>query len=159
MVPGSTSKVLPKKYSRLQVNADIGHRKADGHVTVWTFPSSNFGMGESMVMITGFHAYWHAITPPKSKAESRRARWRTPLIPALRRQRQADFWVRGQPGLQSEFRDSQGYTEKPCLKKQKTNKKKNQKLRAHTTTAPQESFNLYAEGLRDRTKCILKPHL
>jgi hypothetical protein len=26
--------------------------------------------------------------------------WRMPLIPALGRQRQADFWVRGQPGLQ-----------------------------------------------------------
>jgi hypothetical protein len=26
-----------------------------------------------------------------------------------------DFWVRGQPGLQREFQDSQGYTEKPCL--------------------------------------------
>jgi hypothetical protein len=26
-----------------------------------------------------------------------------------------DFWVGGQPGLQSEFQDSQGYTEKPCL--------------------------------------------
>jgi hypothetical protein len=37
--------------------------------------------------------------------------WRTPLIPALGRQRQADFWVRGQPGLQSEFQDSQSYTE------------------------------------------------
>jgi hypothetical protein len=45
-----------------------------------------------------------------------------PLIPALGRQRQVDFWVRGQPGLQSEFQDSQGYTEKPCLEKQKTNK-------------------------------------
>jgi hypothetical protein len=43
--------------------------------------------------------------------------WRMPLIPALGRQRQADFWVRGQPGLQSEFQDSQGYTEKSCLKK------------------------------------------
>jgi hypothetical protein len=42
--------------------------------------------------------------------------WRTPLIPPLGRQRQEDFWVRGQPGLQSEFQDSQGYTEKPCLK-------------------------------------------
>jgi hypothetical protein len=31
---------------------------------------------------------------------------------------------RGQPGLQSEFQDSQGYTEKPCLEKQKTNKQK-----------------------------------
>jgi hypothetical protein len=28
--------------------------------------------------------------------------------------------VRGQPGLQSEFQDSQGYTEKPCLEKPKT---------------------------------------
>jgi hypothetical protein len=43
--------------------------------------------------------------------------WHTPLIPALGKQRQADFLVRGQPGLQSEFQDSQGYTEKPCLKK------------------------------------------
>jgi hypothetical protein len=46
-----------------------------------------------------------------------------PLIPALGRQRQADFWVRGQPGLQSEFQDSQGYTEKPCLQKPKTETK------------------------------------
>jgi hypothetical protein len=51
--------------------------------------------------------------------------WRTPLIPVLGRQRQADFWVWGQPGLQSEFQDSQGYTEKPCLKTNKqTNKQK-----------------------------------
>jgi hypothetical protein len=38
-----------------------------------------------------------------------------PLIPALGRQRQADFWVQGQPDLQSEFQDRQGYTEKPYL--------------------------------------------
>jgi hypothetical protein len=31
--------------------------------------------------------------------------------------------VRGQPGLQSEFQDSQSYTEKPCLKKQKQKQK------------------------------------
>jgi hypothetical protein len=49
--------------------------------------------------------------------------WHTPLIPALGRQRQADFWVRGQPGLQSEFQDSQGYTEKSCLKNKTTKKK------------------------------------
>ena len=56
-----------------------------------------------------------------------RAWWRTPLIPALGRQRQADFWVRGQPGLQSEFQDSQGNTEKPCLEKPKqTNKQQQQ---------------------------------
>ena len=50
-----------------------------------------------------------------------------PLIPALERQRQADFWVQGQPGLQSEFQDSKGYTEKICL--EKTNKNKNKKQR------------------------------
>jgi hypothetical protein len=38
-----------------------------------------------------------------------------------------DFLVRGQPGLQSEFQDSQGYTEKPCHKKQKTKTKQKQK--------------------------------
>jgi hypothetical protein len=32
-----------------------------------------------------------------------------------------DFSVQGQPGLQSEFQDSQGYTEKPCLQNQPTN--------------------------------------
>jgi hypothetical protein len=55
--------------------------------------------------------------------EISRAWWRTPLIPALGRQRQADFWVWGQPGPQSEFQDSQGYTEKPCLEKPKKKKK------------------------------------
>ena len=46
--------------------------------------------------------------------------WHTPSIPALGRQRQADFWVQIQPGLQSEFQQSQTYTEKPCLQKQST---------------------------------------
>jgi hypothetical protein len=50
------------------------------------------------------------------KSNVSRMWWRTPLTPALGRQRQADFWVRGQPGLQSEFQDSQSYTEKPCQK-------------------------------------------
>ena len=36
----------------------------------------------------------------------------TPLT-ALRRQRQENLW--GQLRLQTEFQDSQGYTEKPCL--------------------------------------------
>ena len=39
------------------------------------------------------------------------------IILALGRQRQANFCVLGQAGLQSEFLDSQGYTEKPCLEK------------------------------------------
>jgi hypothetical protein len=56
--------------------------------------------------------------------------WCTSLIPALGRQRQPDFWVPGQPGLQSEFQNSQSYTEKPCLEKTKQKKKtKNKKER------------------------------
>jgi hypothetical protein len=39
------------------------------------------------------------------------------LISALGRQRQVDFLVQGQPGLQNDFQDSQGYIEKPCLEK------------------------------------------
>jgi hypothetical protein len=34
---------------------------------------------------------------------------------------------RGQPGLQSEFQGSQGYTEKPCLENKQTNKQKQKK--------------------------------
>jgi hypothetical protein len=30
----------------------------------------------------------------------------------------------GQPGLQSEFQDNQGYTEKPCLEKKKKKKRR-----------------------------------
>jgi hypothetical protein len=57
-----------------------------------------------------------------------RAWWCMPLIPALERQWQADFWVPGQPGLQSEFQDSQGYTEKLCLEKIK-NKQTNKQIK------------------------------
>ena len=38
--------------------------------------------------------------------------------------RQADFWVQGQPGLQSDFHNSQGYTGRSCPKKTKQNKTK-----------------------------------
>ena len=54
-----------------------------------------------------------------------------PFISGIGRQRQADFWVQGQPGLQSELKDIQGYTEKLCLEKtdkqNKTNKQKQTK--------------------------------
>jgi hypothetical protein len=50
-----------------------------------------------------------------------------PLIPALWRQRQVAFSVRGQPGSQSEFQESQGYTEKPCLETNKQTYKQTNK--------------------------------
>jgi hypothetical protein len=73
--------------------------------------------------------------------------WSTPLVPALGRQRQVDFWVRGQPGLQSEFQDSQDYTEKPCLEKQ-TNKQKSCPLTSiqmlwHTSPNAQKKWLKY----------------
>jgi hypothetical protein len=40
--------------------------------------------------------------------------------PSTWERRQVDFWVGGQPGLQSEFQDSQGYTEKNAILKNKT---------------------------------------
>jgi hypothetical protein len=43
--------------------------------------------------------------------------WHTPLIPALGRQRQVNFWIQVQPGLK-------GYTEKPCLERNKTEQNK-----------------------------------
>jgi hypothetical protein len=68
----------------------------------------------------------------------------TPLIPALGRQRQVDFWVQGQPGLQSEFQDNQGYTEKPCLKnktKQKqASKQASKQTNKQKTTKKEETI-------------------
>jgi hypothetical protein len=66
---------------------------------------------------------------PKKKKKKAEQWWHTPLIPAFfGRQRQAEFLVRGQPGLQSKFQNSQGYTEKPCLeKKTKQNKQTTKK--------------------------------
>ena len=34
------------------------------------------------------------------------------------------LWIQGQPGLHSEFQDSQGYTEKHCLKNKNKTKQK-----------------------------------
>jgi hypothetical protein len=50
-----------------------------------------------------------------------------------------DFWVRGQPGLQSEFQDSQSYTEK---KQNKTKQTKNKQTK-NKQTKEQESLLLF----------------
>ena len=47
-----------------------------------------------------------------------RAWWRTPLIPALGRQRQVDFWVPDQPGLQSD-QTARATQRNPVLEKKK----------------------------------------
>jgi hypothetical protein len=54
----------------------------------------------------------------KSNDVMARRWWHIPLIPALGRHRQEDFWVWG---LQSEFQDSPDYTEKSCLGGKKVN--------------------------------------
>jgi hypothetical protein len=40
------------------------------------------------------------------------------------REAEAGRFLSSRPGLQSEFQNSQGYTEKPCLKKPKKKKRK-----------------------------------
>jgi hypothetical protein len=75
--------------------------------------------------------------------------WRTPLIPALGRQRQVDFWVRGQRGLQSEFQDSQGYTEQPCLEKQnkQTNRQTDRQTALGVISRALSIFMFYRQDL------------
>jgi hypothetical protein len=81
---------------------------------------SSFSNGTIYIQVI----HYHRIMYDNKNVHSGRAWWLIPLIPALGRQRQVNFWVWGQPGLQSEFQDSQGYTEKPCLEKPKKKKKK-----------------------------------
>ena len=53
-----------------------------------------------------------------------------------------DFWVRGRPGLQGEFQNSQGYTEKPCLGR--TNKQtKQQHKRTNKQKDTGKSIKVY----------------
>jgi hypothetical protein len=47
--------------------------------------------------------------------------------PSTREAEAGGFLSSSQPGLQSEFQDSQGYTEKPCLEKQTKQNKTKQK--------------------------------
>jgi hypothetical protein len=86
-----------------------------------------------------------------------------PLVLAPGRQRQADFCVLGQPGLQSECQGSQGYTEKPCLKnKTKQNKTKNQKNKKQKNNQQQQKdlssilcMNLVIDGAHHHLSVFL----
>ena len=51
-----------------------------------------------------------------------------------------DFWVWGQPSLQSEFQDSQDYTEKPWLEKPKKKKRKEKKKKKENNKAYQKKI-------------------
>jgi hypothetical protein len=73
--------------------------------------------------------------------------WSPPLIPAFGRQRQVNLWVQDQPGLQSEFQDSQGYTEKPCYGKKKKKKSPNK----NTTTTNQPNKQTNKKGKKKKT--------
>jgi hypothetical protein len=44
------------------------------------------------------------------------------------------FLIWGQPGLQSKLQDSQGYTEKPCLEKNKQKNPKNKTKKNQNNT-------------------------
>ena len=52
--------------------------------------------------------------------------------PSTREAEAGGFLSRGQSGLQSEFQDNQGYTEKPCLET-KQNKTKQNKTKQNKT--------------------------
>ena len=52
-----------------------------------------------------------------------------------------DYWVRGQPGLQSEFQDSQGYTEKPLSKNINNQNQTNQTKDKPKPTKPNQKNN------------------
>jgi hypothetical protein len=68
---------------------------------------------------------------------------------------------RGRPILQSEFQDSQGYTEKPCLKKSKKKKKEKKRKKEMETKLLKEAVfirNLKA-SLRERGVQVKKKDL
>ena len=63
------------------------------------------------------------------------------LISALGRWRQADLWVQDQPGLYSEFQDTQGYVER--LSQNNTKEKKRNKLLKFTAQFTGDQLNFY----------------
>ena len=54
---------------------------------------------------------------------------------------EAGGFLSSRPGLQSEFQDSQSYTEKPCLKKKTKTKTKKQKQKTTTKINKQTNKN------------------
>jgi hypothetical protein len=98
--------------------------KNSTHLTCWAIsPAPNVSFRACSVKM---------LSHPKKKKKKSWAWCRTPLIPALGRQRQVDFWVWDQRGLQSEFQDSQDYRETLSQKTKKRAREMAQWLRALT---------------------------
>jgi hypothetical protein len=91
------------------------------HSSPWVAKSSLWPWPKAQYEIFGLEIFQvrFAVKGPGSAGQW----WRTPLIPALRRQRQADFWVRGQPGLQWVPGQPELYRE--TLSRKQTNKQTN----------------------------------
>ena len=71
--------------------------------------------------------------------------WLLPLIPELGKQRQVDFLIQGQPGLQRELQDSQEYTEKSSLQPSPQKKKgeKNERKQEGQKERKEERITLW----------------
>jgi hypothetical protein len=67
--------------------------------------------------------------------------WRTPLIPALGRQRQADFWVWGQPVYKVSSRTARAIQRNPVSKNKQTNKTKQQQKLLVLASMSQQFLN------------------
>ena len=79
--------------------------------------------GEFLSLRSAWPTEWVPRNPVSEKKEREREKyiysytWWPCLDFQLRRQKQVDLWVHDQPGLHSEFQDSQSYIVRPCLKK------------------------------------------
>lgn len=80
-----------------------------------------------------------------------------PLIPARRRQGQADIVVQSQPGLYSNLQDCQGYTEKLTLEQQRTNKQKGLSMLRSQKYHP-ETYTRSPAGSNE-AKLVMVPHI
>ena len=76
-------------------------------------------------------------------------RCHSPLIPALGRQRQANFLVRGQPGLQSEFQHSQGSQRNPVSIKPRERDRERERERERERKRKRKNMNVF-ECVRTR---------
>ena len=61
------------------------------------------------------------------------------------------LWVQGQPGLQSEFQDSQNYTEKPCLNNNNKDVQIVEKIKELCVSCPEHHRNDF-KGKRKKSK-------